>query len=775
MHCPACSAPAAPSDRYCSYCGKRLKHDDGRVARRRCEGEIRFQSYVEHAPHGVFLLDEQGRYVEVNPAACRITGYDAAELPGMSFFDMLPAEHLDQGRAQLTQLKEQGRAEAELPFLGKGGRRGWWSVAAVKLSETRFLVFATDITRRDRMEQALRASEAQLKEAQRIACVGSWELEVSTGALSWSDQTLRIFEIEEASFGASYEVFLNAIHPEDRQQVNEAYTNSLQTRQPYNIVHRILMADGRVKFVRECCETFYDAAGRPLRSIGAVQDITELKRVEDALQESERRMRHAQRLGRLGFIDCDLNGQQVIVSEIAAEILGIGNVEMTIALEQLQELVHPADRDKVERSLHEAMHGAVKHDMEYRLVRPDGKEAHVRATAELRRDAGGAPIRLLGTILDVTERKQAEDELRAHSQVLLAMSEAVKFVDDQGVIRFTNRALDVMFGYEPGELIGLPVVVLNDVTQEENERLLREIMSSVEAKHYWVGDVRNRRKDGSVFWTAAHISPVVIDNAVHFVSVQRDITAQKEAEEQRVMLRTQLAHASRLGTLGEMAAGLAHELNQPLASLRLYAAAAQDLLAGADTQKLTDCLKRIDQQSLRAAEIVRRMRALASRRPLGREPANVNRLLQEVLLMLENELKHTGIATELNIERELPTVEVDKIQIQQVMLNLIRNAVEAMAQCEDGDRRLSLNTQSDHGGVRVVIADSGPGLDPAFVANLFEPFRTTKPTGLGLGLAICRNLIHAHRGEIGVEPRQERGAAFYFSLPDPQFQERGAS
>lgn len=172
-----------------------------------------------------------------------------------------------------------------------------------------------------------------------------------------------------------------------------------------------------------------------------------------------------------------------------------------------------------------------------------------------------------------------------------------------------------------------------------------------------------------------------------------------------------------------------------------------------------------DRETFSSREIIRRMRAFVTSRPLGREPADINQLLREVLPILENELRHARITLELSLAEPLPAALADGVQIQQILINLVRNAIDAMTGLEDGRRRLSIGTKFGSGQVRIVVGDTGPGLDPKIAANLFQPFQSTKPTGLGLGLAICRTLIQAHGGQIGVEATTPRGTTFYFSLP----------
>lgn len=239
----------------------------------------------------------------------------------------------------------------------------------------------------------------------------------------------------------------------------------------------------------------------------------------------------------------------------------------------------------------------------------------------------------------------------------------------------------------------------------------------------------------------------------------------KKAVEQTAALREQLAHIARVGTLGEMAAGLAHELNQPLTAIHLEANAALELGSHDDPEAMRDCLSRISQQSLRAGDIVRRMRTFARRGQAQREAIDVGQLTREVLALLDHELRLGGIEPKLDLREDVPPALVDRIEIQQVLVNLVRNAIEAMVGSSATVRRLTIRTNAERGHVRVSVTDTGGGVDPAILARLFHPFQSTKPAGLGLGLSICRSLVEANGGRIGAGPHPTGGAMFFFEVP----------
>jgi signal transduction histidine kinase len=237
----------------------------------------------------------------------------------------------------------------------------------------------------------------------------------------------------------------------------------------------------------------------------------------------------------------------------------------------------------------------------------------------------------------------------------------------------------------------------------------------------------------------------------------------KKAVEQADALREQLAHIARIGTLGEMAAGLAHELNQPLTAIHVEAGTAIELAARNDGSAVRECLSRISDESLRAGEIVRRIRGFARRERTTRTAVDLRQLIHQVLALLDRELRLNRIETTLDLAAVLPTAHVDSVEIQQVLVNLVRNAIEAMTKSPDGRRHLWIQAEVAGRCIRVSVTDTGGGIDPA--AQLFLPFHSTKPDGMGLGLAISRSLVEAHRGRIGAGPHPNGGAMFYFDVP----------
>ncbi len=393
--------------------------------------------------------------------------------------------------------------------------------------------------------------------------------------------------------------------------------------------------------------------------------------------------------------------------------------------------------------------------------RKDGSTYPIEVSVQYRREAG----QFFAFLRDITERKRVEQSLRESVQrngtILRTAMDGFKRLDMQGRLLEVNEAYCRMSGYSEQELLAMSISDLEAVESTTDIAAHIEKIMALGADRF---ESRHRRKDGTIYSIEAsvHYSPAERGQIFAFL---RDITERKQAESQANELRDALTHSKRVSILGEIASGLAHELNQRLGAIHMEANTALFLAKEPDSPGLPDCLRRISEQSFRAGEIIRRMRSFSRRSSPHRAPEDINRLVREVLMMLGNNLSERAVTVDLHLAESLPQIVVDGIQIQQVLVNLIRNAGEAMAQNGDAARVLCLRTERVESEVRVSISDTGCGLDPAIAAKLFFPFQTTKSTGLGLGLSICRTLVEAHNGRIEVRPNPGRGTTFSFTVP----------
>jgi two-component system sensor kinase FixL len=392
-----------------------------------------------------------------------------------------------------------------------------------------------------------------------------------------------------------------------------------------------------------------------------------------------------------------------------------------------------------------------------------------------RLDAGAGNRREFAiTAVPMFPNPQAWDrlaEIEARLQSLLDTAvDGVCTIDEQGVIESLNPATEQIFGYESGELIGRNLkILMPEPYQSEHDSYISRYLSTGEKKIIGVGrEVEGRRKDGSIFPLDLSVSEFQVAGKRRFMGLMRDISERKRAEHEARRRLDELAHASRLSALGEMATGIAHEVNQPLAAIVSYAQACLNLLnsESPDTDVMKDALTQITAQGRRAGEIVHHLRQLVRKDQAARTELDLNECVRSVLNLFTGELKSSGVSLSLELVRGIPRVRADRVQIEQVLLNLIRNALDVMEDQADGSRQLFISTRfMGHTGVEVCVRDTGPGLGGDDPERLFETFYTTKPSGLGVGLSISRSIISSHGGRLWAKENRDRGLSVHFILP----------
>jgi two-component system sensor kinase FixL len=361
-------------------------------------------------------------------------------------------------------------------------------------------------------------------------------------------------------------------------------------------------------------------------------------------------------------------------------------------------------------------------------------------------------------------------DLAEFDALLDAAVDAIVAIDERGrIIRF-NKAAEEMFGYHASEVVSKPLNILMEASEARShqnfvERYLRTGSKRIIGRGR---EVLARRRNGTLFPAALSVGEARSPQGRRFVGLIRDLTHEKQAEEEALRHREQLMHASRLTTMGEMAAAMAHELNQPLSAIATYTAACQRFLNhGKDAQEdIFSALREIGAQAHRAGQIIQRMRDFARSRESRRRQVSLADLIAEIRPLAELDAKANDVQLTIDIDPDLPTINADGVQIQQVILNLLRNGMDAMAETPSILRLLRLHAFLDADkSLRVDITDQGHGVSEEARQRLFTPFFTTKDTGMGMGLAISRSIITAHGGKLDCVNDPEGGATFYFTLP----------
>ena len=506
--------------------------------------------------------------------------------------------------------------------------------------------------------------------------------------------------------------------------------------------------------------------------MGTLVDNSDIQRAMDKLRESEAKSEEMQRLAHVGWWEADFRTDRMSLSDEVCRSFGVQPGDLPAWRGRWLELVHPEDRRRAAEAAAAAVRGGPRLDVEYRVVRPDGAVRIVHIRGDVTRDESGRPLRHFGVLQDITELRQAEDELRASEErfrALIQFSFDVYWETD-AEHRFIRQEYvrDLADVPAPGAEIGktrweVPYL-------EPDEEAWRRHRETLDA-HLPFRDFEHVRPtaDGGKRYTSVSGLPL-FDQTGRFVGyrgVGRLTTAQKRAEAALREMQAQLAHANRVATLGQLTASIAHEVNQPIAATLANAQAALRWLSSEqpNLEEVREALDRIVRDAGRAGDVVQQIRSLGKRASQRQDRVETNAVIREVVELARNETLKNGVLVKTQLAEGLPLVQANRVELQQVILNLIVNAIEAMSSGERPCELLIRSGKNDAGEVFVSVCDTGPGLSSSDQDAVFKPFHTTKPNGLGLGLSICRSIIEGHGGRLWASANVPRGAVFQFTLP----------
>jgi PAS domain S-box-containing protein len=668
--------------------------------------------------------------------------------------------------------------EMEARIRGKEGEYRWFLIRDNPLRDEQGRVLRwygtrTDIEERKRAEEALRRSEAYLAEAERINHSGTWAWNPASGIQYWSKECYGIMGFDPDEGVPSLERFLERIHPDDLPRVRERLLTVAREKTNYEDEYRIVRPNGEVRDLHIIGHPVFDSTGNLLEYIGTTADVTERKRAEEALRRSEAYLAEAQRLTHTGSWATDAVPEPLYWSEELFRLYGLDPQDGLPTHGQAMQRVHPEDRDKYVQAFHRAIHQKVDSDVEFRTVLPDGTVKHLHGIGHPVLNANGEVVEVVGTTADITERKRAEDALREGETRFRT------FVDHAGDALFVydlehraivdvNRSACEGLGYTREEMIGKTSLFFHlDSDRAEMESAAeRAAAGETVFDRHW-----HRRKDGSTFPVEAHTSLVSYGGHRFLLKVARDISDRLRAEEQRDKLRqleADLAHIDRVSILGELTASIAHEVNQPLSGIVSSGSACLRWLARdvPDLEEAREAARRIVRDGKRAGEIIARIRALTKKAVASGEKLDLNKTIREVLALVGDEAKRNAVLIRTRFGDDVFPVLGDQVQLQQVVLNLAMNAIEAMSKVDDRARELVITTRNiDPDQVLVTVEDSGTGIDPQMIDKVFDSFYTTKPSGMGMGLSISRSILQAHGGRLWATAKDGPGTTFHFTLP----------
>jgi PAS domain S-box-containing protein len=595
----------------------------------------------------------------------------------------------------------------------------------------------------------------------------------AVAVLSTEDRIVRVNKEFTRMFGYEPDEVLerpinDLIVPETLVESSREHTRQLKQGGRVEVETVRRRKDGSEVYVSLLAVPVTTTSGEQVVNYAIYRDITERKRSEERLRESEARF---QAMADTAPVMIWMTGTDGLCNYFNKPWLEFTarTMEQEVGTGWIQG-VHPDDVQGCFDGFLPAFHARKPFRMEYRLRRADGEYRWVLESGIPRYTGAGEFAGYIGSNIDITDIKRAEEERRdAETRFRTYVDHATDalFVhgDERKVVDVNRQACESL-GYTREELIGMTPRDF-DPRLGRDDAFIQWMKERLEAGEVFAFETSHRRKDGTLFPVEVRIRPFWHGGHRFGLALVRDITERKRAEETLRQTEAELAHVARVTTLGEMTASIAHELNQPLGAVVNNASACLRWLAGQapNLEEARQSAALIIADGHRAGEIISGIRALVNKAPPQKDWLDINETITEVIALARSEAQKNRVLLQTQLSSDLPLILGDRIQLQQVILNLIINAIEAMSGVGENPRELLVGSAKDESqGVLVAVRDSGPGLDPKNLDHIFTAFYTTKPQGMGMGLAISRSIIEAHGGRLWATANDGPGATFQFTL-----------
>jgi PAS domain S-box-containing protein len=671
-----------------------------------------------------------------------------------------------------------------------------------------------EVLQRQRAEQALLRSEAYLAEAQRVSHTGSFGWSVSSGHIVWSDETFRILEYDPTNTPTVKGV-LERTHPEDRAFVQETLDQAARDRKAFGCEHRLLMPDGSVKYVRVVGHPSTNDESGNFEFVGAVTDITESKRAEESLRRSEGYLAEAQRLTHTGSWVWQVAERDALhLSEEWYRVYGFDPEAGVPSWEERLQRIHPEDRAMWQATIDRAIAEKSEYEVEFRILLPAGTVRYIHTVGHPVVNASGDLVQFVGSSIDVTERKRAEALRDGESRILemIARDAPLEEILEQLVrvveAQFAGLLCSVLLLDEDGEharhgaapslpktytkaIDGLSIgpkagscgtamyrrepVVVTDILQDPLWEQYRGVAEPYGFRACWSTPIlaHSGKALGSFamyYREPRSPSPAetrALEMATHLAGIAIERKLAREERERLRQAQADLAHINRVSTMGELTASLAHEIKQPITAALINARTCLRWLGRNEPElsEAREAASRLVTDVTRAADIISRISFLFKKGVLQQELVDVNELIREMIVLLRSEAARYSISIHSSLANDLSKITADRVQLQQVFMNLMLNGIEAMKDMGIAGELTIRSQQGDSSQLLISVADTGVGLRPDQVEQVFNAFYTTKVQGTGMGLPISRSIIESHGGRLWVSPNPDRGATFQFNLP----------
>lgn len=750
--------------------------------RRRAESAVRasedrWRRLFEASSAGMALTDMTSRYIATNSAFQKMLGYSDGEFKALTAIEITHPDEVTVTQDVVADFVSGARQEYHVDkrYLKKDGTPLWVNVTTTYVPATEFTPpmlqgVYFDIDDRKRVEAAVRVSEERWRRLFEASAAGMALIDLSGRYVATNSAFQNMLGYTDEEFKTLTALAIS--HPDERAVSQARYADFVSgARQEYHIEKRYLKKDGTpiwanvtIAYVPAC-----ESTSALLQVV--IIDIDDRKRAEAGLRASEERWRTVFETASVGIATSDASRRILSANATLQQLLGYTQEELQAL--GWDALTHEDDDTLTDDLAIDLMRGrerAFRAEKRYR--RKDGELIWVSVNASYVPASEASRAGFASIIVDINDRKRAEQALRASEErwrrVFETSSVGIATSDESLRVATANAAFQRMIGYSEIELRKMRWI---DLTHEDDRGATEDLVRSLLDGQLLAYNMekRYRRKDGETIWVNVYNAfvPATATTPAFLPAIIVDITDRIHAQAALQRSQAELTRVARVTTMGELAASIAHEINQPLAAIVASSNACRRWIEAQKWSRARDSLERVIADANRASEVIKRVRSLTSNTAPERFQLNINTVIKEVLALTRGELQARQVSLQLELNDDSPLVRGDKVQLQQVVLNLVMNAIDAMSGVTDRRRVLSITCQrSDRGGALVTVQDCGPGIEPENAERIFQPFFTTKPGGMGMGLSISNSIVEAHGGRLWASPAPPFGTAFHFSLPE---------
>lgn len=740
--------------------------------------EKKMRLLLESLGEGVIGVNLEYKCTFINSAALKMLGYQQHEILNQDirplFCTLNDEEHIieTQDNPLLQTIVDQQTRREELLFCRQDG--SWFPVELTVTSHMENGLFHSaqivfhDISVRKQMERKLLISEERFRRAQNYANIGTWEWNIETNELYWSDRVAPLFGYSENEQETSYEKFINAVHPDDRAAVKHAIKECIDSAKPYFVEHRVVWPDGQIRWVSEHGDVVRNEAGKSIRMLGLVQDINIRKRTEQQLKDSEERLSVAIEGAGDGIWDWNLKTDEMQFSALYEQMLGYVQGELTPIADSWRNSVHPNDINRVKRNLEDYLTGVIsKYEIELRLRCKDSSWKWVLCRGKVvNRDRDNKPIRMTGIHTDISVKKKLEKNLLLFRHIFEISKQYIYVTNSEGIMVYINPALEKRLGYSSNEILGRHFTFLLSSSRHNED--IQLIMHEINQNKSWTGNLAIRCKDGGQFISHSNIGSIADQSGKLqsifniFIDFSDELKRRKELAEAKELAE----HANQAKS--EFLSSMSHELRTPMNAILGFAQILEfdDDLNQGQKENSSEIIKAGKHLLQLINEVLDLAKIESGHIDLSLETIPLYETLVECLTLIEPLATSRSITIDNAIDPAIG-VRADLVRIKQVLLNLLSNGVKYNR--EKGKIKISSEPVSDD-YIRIKVSDTGRGIPEHRLSELFQPFNRLDAgengvEGTGIGLSITKKLVEMMNGTIGIESMPEVGTVFWFELP----------